>query len=343
MNTRLKEIKKIFKKKGIILKEEFANFKKYDMKDSVTNQFMKVADINDNQYLIRINGKLWPPFTREGEDYNLHLLEDNHINTTVIVNNMVVGFQICRLNDDKNRFNEMQIENKKENILQKIARGIKKFHRIGNFKNNYPIATAINNSVKCLSETEQKKLYPYYGIILAILSMLNSDKKNQVSSHNDLLPSSIYLDKDQVTFVDWEYSAENHRSYDLSLFSIKSSLTPEQEQKLITSYDISGNLNMHYSIVVMKPIVNFLLLLWNLLSKQTNAITTSILLHEFKTSIQNAIYNQSARMLLSGMKFCLFYYNVQHVKSVSDRNLSPKLSRLQFAIKDSSKSIVSRN
>ncbi len=143
-------------------------------------------------------------------------------------------------------------------------------------------------------------------------------------SHNDLLPSSIYLDKDQISFVDWEYSAENHRSYDLSLFSIKSSLTPEQEQKLVTSYDVSGSLNMQYSVAVMKPIVNFLLLLWNMSSKQANAITANILLHSLTMNIQDVISKQSARMLLSEMKFCLFHNNKQPVKLISDKNLSPK-------------------
>ncbi len=177
MNTRLKEIKKAFKTNGIILKEELDDSKKYAMKESVTNQFMKVEDINGDQYLIRINGKLWPPFTREGEDYNLKQLKDSHINTTVIVNNTELGFQICRLNDDKNRFNEMPKDDKKENLLKKIAIGIKKFHRIINFKNNYPIASTINNSLKRLPETEQKKLYPYYVTILSMLSTLNSDEK----------------------------------------------------------------------------------------------------------------------------------------------------------------------
>ncbi|MBX3710269.1 MAG: hypothetical protein KF702_11100, partial [Gammaproteobacteria bacterium] len=159
---------------------------------------------------------------------------------------------------------------------------------------------------------------------LSMLSTFNSDEKNQVSSHNDLLPSSIYLDKNRISFVDWEYSAENHRSYDLSFFSIKYSLTPEQEQKLVASYDATGNLNMQYSVAVMKPIVNFLLLLWNLSSKQTNAITANTLLYLLTMNIQNAIYEQSARTLLSEMNFCLFHHNKQHAKSTLDKNLSPK-------------------
>ncbi|MBX3710140.1 MAG: hypothetical protein KF702_10415, partial [Gammaproteobacteria bacterium] len=166
MNTRLKGIKEAFKKNGIILKEELDDDKKYDMKNSVTNQFMKVEGINGDQYLIRINGKLWPPFTREGEDYNLKQLKNNHVNTTVIVNNIEIGFQICRLNDNKNRLDKMLKDNKKNTLLKKIALEIKRFHRIGNFKNNYPIANTINNSLKRLLEAEQKKLYPHYRIIL---------------------------------------------------------------------------------------------------------------------------------------------------------------------------------
>lgn len=122
--------------------------------------------------------------------------------------------------------------------------------------------------------------------------------------------------------MDWEYSAENHRSYDLAFFSIKSSLTPEQEKKLVTAYDASGDLNMQYSVAVMKPIINFLLLLWSLSSKQANAITANILLLSLTTNIQEAIYKQSAKTLLSEIKFSLFHQNRRHVKSTSDEKIS---------------------
>jgi hypothetical protein len=126
-----------------------------------------------------------------------------------------------------------------------------------------------------------------------------------------------------ISFVDWEYSAENHRSYDLSLFSIKSSLTPQQEQKLVTAYDPLGSLNMQYSVAMMKPIVNFLLLLWNLSSKQGNAITANTLLHSLTISIQDVIYKQFARSLLSETKFGLFS-NKENIESMPDKKLSPK-------------------
>ena len=218
MKSRLQEINDEFKRNGIILKEELDDSKKYVLQDSVTNQFMKVEDVNGNKYLVRINGKLWPPFTGEGENYNLNQLRENNIDTNVIVNNNKLGFQICHLSEENNKFSESTMSIKTDS-LNKIAREIKKFHRISDFKNHYPIAGTIDNSLKRVPTPEQNKLSTYHMLILSMLDTINSDQKNMVSAHNDLLPSSIYIEKNKISFVDWEYSAQNHRGYDLALFS----------------------------------------------------------------------------------------------------------------------------
>jgi hypothetical protein len=142
-----------------------------------------------------------------------------------------------------------------------------------------------------------------------MLSTIHSDVGNQVSSHNDLLPSSIYIDKNRISFVDWEYSAENHRSYDLAWLSMKASLTPHQEQKLVTAYDKTDHLNIQYSVAVMKPIINYLLLLWHLSSKAANAITSNLLLRSLAMNIQEAISKQSAKKMVSELRFCLFHHD----------------------------------
>ncbi len=261
MQTRREEIQHAFKLNGIVLKDELDDAKKYPMQDSHTNQYFTVEDINGNQYLLRINGKLFPPFTREDEQFNLKQLKDNHIDTTVMVNNTQFGFQICRFNKEKNRFSNLKQNEDRDNLFKKIALGIKKFHRVGHFKNQYHIADTIDHSLKPVAETEKNKLHSYSELILSMLSTINSDVENYVSSHNDLLPSSIYIDNKRISFVDWEYSAGNHRSYDLAWLSTKASLTPQQEQKLVTAYDVNDHLNMQYSVAVMKPIIHYLLLL----------------------------------------------------------------------------------
>lgn len=328
MTTRLRKIEAAFKNYGIKLKDKIDDSIKYAMQDSVTNQFLKVEDINGNQYLIRINGKLWPPFTREAEDDNLRHLKESNITNNVIINDNTHGFQICHFYNEANRFSKLNKDGNFEEFLMNIALGIKKYHEIGHFNNKYPINSTVNSSFQRLEKTEQEQLKPHYEIVLSMLYALNSDAENHVSSHNDLLPSSIYVKNANVTFVDWEYSGESHRSYDLSLFAIKAKLTPQQEQKLVTAYDSSGNKNIPYSMAMMKPVVNFLLLIWNVSSNHGhNNLTANSLYVLLNQNIENALFNQSAQRLTFTMRLCFFNRN-EH-----EMNISSKKKDLQNAPK----------
>lgn len=91
-----------------------------------------------------------------------------------------------------------------------------------------------------------------------------------VASHNDLLASSVYCKNEQVTIVDWEYSGMNSRSYDLAFFSVSASLSFEQEAMLVSGYSLSDQNNTAYRVTIMKPVVDFLLLQWLMVSKQSS-------------------------------------------------------------------------
>src|SRR5688572_197640 len=68
MKSTLNQIKTIFKKHQIKLK---SSLNEHKAPNSVTNTFFEVKDTQNNNYLIRINGNLWPPFSREDENFNL--------------------------------------------------------------------------------------------------------------------------------------------------------------------------------------------------------------------------------------------------------------------------------
>jgi len=156
----LEELRKNFKKNGITLKDDADSIKQYTMQDSVTNQFMKVVDTREKPYLVRINGKLWPPFTREGEHHNLNKLEEKRIVSGVLVNNTLMGFQICNFYPEEQRFSKMPKESQ-EKYLKNIAVAIKQFHKIPYFKNEYSISSTIYNTLKRLNPTQQERFSPY--------------------------------------------------------------------------------------------------------------------------------------------------------------------------------------
>lgn len=140
----------------------------------------------------------------------------------------------------------------------------------------------------------------YYKIIIALLITINSDKKNRVLSHNDLESSSVYVNNDQVSFVDWEYSGKNHRSYDLTLFSIKSSLSSEQENDLTNTYDAKNTFDTKYFVTLMKPIIYFLYMLWK--TPKNSIMHESLYFLNLNSSLQEAIFYQSSRVLFSEAK-----------------------------------------
>lgn len=109
------------------------NLENHSFEGGVTNRFLKFEDINGNKYLIRINGKLWPPFTREDEAYNLDRLKKHGIETKMIFNDKKKRYQICNLEDKKNRLSK----DNTENHLKRISLGIKKFHQIKDFKGSF--------------------------------------------------------------------------------------------------------------------------------------------------------------------------------------------------------------
>jgi thiamine kinase-like enzyme len=248
------------------------------MEESVTNRFLKVECLAGRVYLVRVNGPLWHPFTRENEDYNLKQLRLNNIPSSVLYNGHEHGFQICHLQQETYRFSNLAADKKTPDLFRDIALTIKKVHHINNFKNNYCIGSTIHTTFSRMEEKNKTILMQFYSSIMSILATLFADTDNFVFSHNDLLPSSIHYTGVQTTLVDWEYSGQNHRSYDLALFSIKARLSVEQEQQLLGSYDRQCRHNTQYNHIIMKPIVDFLLLQWALASpKVSNESVTALL------------------------------------------------------------------
>jgi thiamine kinase-like enzyme len=290
------EIARIFHRLRIALKTPLDQAIPISFPEGSNNQFLKVEDIKGHFYLIRINGKLWPPFTRTDEDRNLRQYSSRKINSNVIYNDPTKGFQICELFDENTRLDIIFRKNQNLNLLNHVGRAIKKYHNSLNFSNEYPILLVTQNAFKNIMVATQNELKQYYQIILSMLITINADQQSFVSSHNDLLPQNIYFPKGNTTFVDGEYAARNHSSYDLAFFSLKASLTSTQESRLLIAYDPKNSADIHYSLLIMKSIVSFLLLAWDLSSQQRNNHSLLRILH---VNMQMTMSHQSANCLVT--------------------------------------------
>ncbi|WP_082657077.1 phosphotransferase [Legionella erythra] len=307
MQTKSDAIQRVFNKKGITLKEPVKQAKQHTFDGGMTNQFLTVDALNGQRYLIRINGKLWPPFTREGEHHNLLQLKKMGVKTTLLSNNPEEGFQICRLQDEANRFTAIDQQAYRSKALYSLAKTMQGYHQLTNFKNHYSFPQTLSSASRRLNYGGGKEIQALHALVLRIFSLITQDVDNWVASHNDLLPSSIYLRNGQTIIVDWECSGKNHRSYDLAFFSLKSLLSPLEEAHLLKAYDPAGENNMEYWLPLMKVGVNYLLLLWAINSTRDESVQNALFLFKsLQSNLQTCFSHQSAKLLHAEKRFFLF-------------------------------------
>ena len=267
-----------------------------NLTESITNTFAQVSDIRGKKYLVRFDGKLWPPFSREHENRNLHQLQASGMRSYIIHNDPKNQFQISLLPNETKRLDMIKTRKKLKNSLYFVANEIRKLHSKNNFENNFHFPQVIKSSYERLSEIQQAQLKVYFQFILGIVNTL-SHQQDFVPSHNDLIPSSIYVDRNSVTFVDLEYSANNIRSYDMALLSIKSAFTEQEEAQLISNYDPHRAFNMQDALTKTKPAVYFLLFLWSIASNPAQKYEQNSAFVDLYRSTQKLLWVQSGKML----------------------------------------------
>ncbi|CAM4843652.1 unnamed protein product [Rotaria magnacalcarata] len=205
-----------------------------NMPNSQTNEYQEITDRDGRSYLIRINGCLWAPFSRETESNNLALLRGQNIQTSVLYNGD--GFQICRLPEGQ-RFFSITDQAAIENCLERIAQSIRTYQQVTQFQNQLSARELVENAFRSLPKERQQQLATIHQIIMIFICHIETDGFDKVSSHNDLLPSSIFDNNGNVIIVDWEYSARNHPYYDLAHLSVHSSLTSQQDDVLLRHHN----------------------------------------------------------------------------------------------------------
>ena len=298
MNVELiiKRAKTILKNSNI----EITSITDIHFTESITNTFRQLTDINGNRYLLRFNGKQWPPFTRENEQRNLQQLQSNEVESNIIYNDPELQFQISKLSNESNQLNVIIHTSDYGDCLNQTAGKIKKMHSINYFENNFDLAQILHNAFHRLSAKHQHELQFYFQFTLNILVTLNY-QQDLVPSHNDLLPSSISIENNNVIFTDLEYSANNIRPYDLALLAIKSGFTEKEESRLIASYDPQNIFDLQNGVTNTKSLVYFLLLLWGASASKNIKQHPGFI--DFITSAQTTLSQQSRKMLFIENKY----------------------------------------
>ncbi|MDF1758916.1 MAG: phosphotransferase [Coxiellaceae bacterium] len=304
-----RRIEQAFNSLGITLAQPIAEATDTAMAESVTNTFVTVSDTSDTEYLVRFNGKLWPPFTRTNEHDNLVELNRKGFFTNVLFNDPKHGFQLCQQVDSNACFASMLKSQLDSSAITAIGQQIRSLHAHAKLKGDFTLHKTVENSLWPYEQATTAKaqlIKEFYPSISALMLVLHRQTEYRVSSHNDLLPSSIYHSEDEPTFVDWEYAGNNHRSYDLALFAVKSKLDHKQQRALLEAYDPGNLYDTEYTFHLMKPVVNFLLMLWNKETTDTSIEQGRLLLQATMLSLFQVTAIQSARCLITETRLGLF-------------------------------------
>lgn len=268
MKIPIRKILNAFKQLNISIDEKSIICHLSSLPESMTNKFITATDVKGGCYLIRINGPQWPPFTRKHEAHNLELLKQKSIDTNVIYNDITNGFQICTIANSTKLTSEL----KEHSISPKeIGESLRKIHEVQGINNSYDLPLVTVNTFKQCGEAKQN-IHKAYQIILSMVIVLQDNQENHTFSHNDILPSSICRWKEKVILVDWEYSAQNHRSFDLAFIIVKRAFNFKQEDQLLTSYDAENEFNNRYYVCLMKCVISFLFLGWQIKNNNQNLL-----------------------------------------------------------------------
>lgn len=302
-----KNIQDVFKKINIIIPLEYilSSFNSLQ-KLGVTNTYLTIH-FQDVEYIVRLNGKVWPPYERIYEQNVLSVLKLHNIETTVLFNND--HYQICKKSNEKMALSSILKNENDEKIykaLELSGAEIAKYQQldISTPLIDYPIEKMFNDANNFLhkkftqnypasfSEFEENGKY-----LLKYLSY-----SNKIVSHNDLLPSSIFIDftNSKISIVDWEYSALAYWSNDLSLLG--ASLTDKQTKALANYYYSYQNktfsdtswLQLQANIYIHQ----FLKLAWKVNHENIFQFQPDILILKEKNTLVEKIKNKKNKALL---------------------------------------------
>ena len=266
MNTIEKEVLSFLKESKLINPSEelLVTLKPFNTDGGVTNKYYLIEIENKSKYLYRCPGKQWNgSFSRLTEEFNLKIVYEMGIQTGVLYFNSISGKQI------------LTYKPKQKSLDKKIGKSeivsiAKIFNKLHGFKklmqNDYNPVEVIWSSYKRLPNKENHVLKIEKNLIERILFDWLCSFRKIVPCHNEPYLSNFIKNRKNFRFVDWEYSANNFKEWDLAFFSLKAMLNPFEEEFFIMSYYSETDENINHNIVLFnlfKPIVAMVLLIWS--------------------------------------------------------------------------------
>lgn len=176
------------------------------------NYFVKIGK-NSNKFFFDNLIKEIDIYKNNQGNQNLPNLIDYYIgdNVCLIILEKINGKTIGQ---NRNEFNLNLTKNERINIIKNVL-------DIKNIKINNKLDNSYNRE-ECLQKyLEASKMFldeKIYNKIRKLKNEIISEKYERVIAHGDLISTNIMLNKDNIIFIDWEFTSYKPKYYDLIYF-----------------------------------------------------------------------------------------------------------------------------
>ena len=146
-------------------------------------------------------------------------------------------------------------------FIKQLGIKLRKAHSI-KLPNKYiSFKSQLNNYEQILFDHPKKNIVKK---AIKLFKDIPEDKRDLVFSHNDLNPTNILFNNDDVYFIDWEYASINSRYYDLSKIINSYNLNNLDINKFFFYYGLDTNDNTFKIINYWNLLDKYLELIWSL-------------------------------------------------------------------------------
>ncbi len=175
-------------------------------------------------------------------------------------------------------FEENSIKLSRSKTIELLGISLTKLHSIKSNKNIKTFEHQITAYNKILKSNKNTKLIKKANYLLKKIESYENGEK--VFSHNDLNPTNILFSREDIRFIDFEYSSMNSRFCDISRIVESFNINDEEINVLLSSYGIKTNSSV---LEIIKD--------WSLMNLYLDLIWAYVMNKVQKGSIKNNYIN----------------------------------------------------
>ena len=232
---------------------------------------------NKNEYVIRIPGAMTESLiSRYTEAINSKIASDFKFNVETYYFDEISGIKVTKYLRDSQTLNHETI--KDITRLKDIAISLRRLHNSKmEFAGNFNVFNKFDDYFNLLKNKNNflnfhPKINELFLFFLKVKEFFKENLPKLSPCHNDLVPENILV-KDQIYFIDWEYSGMNDLFFDLAAFLLESRINNDLETIFLQTYFEKDNISYERQIIKLYQFTqDFLWTLWTVIKQENNEV-----------------------------------------------------------------------